>query len=264
MKNIGSTLTSLFLVASAIMIFLISYSYDFLGLTFILPIFLGLVTASLVFAIKSLIHKKDIIFAIALAALDLFFIILFSVGITKTFIDVFCNDNDGQYTVNNTPAEQKEPEKEIKVFFMDDLPGELKDMAKRDSEQYIESVLKDNKNAVKTNSGLIYEILTPGTKKYSPKPDDIFVMDWQMLTRSGIPAISLDEPDGVILHREFKLDEMMPGVAEGVRLINIGGKIKLYIPQHLIYKPEYDSAAQVQSEIILTVELTDIKPANGN
>ncbi len=149
---------------------------------------------------------------------------------------------------------------EPRMIWLDELPAEMVEMARQNTETYLEQVLRENPNAVRTSSGLIYEILQPGNSIRIKNEEDVFIMEWEMLTRSGTRTPSLDNPDRVKLHRGMTLESMMPGMAEGIRLIGEGGKILLYIPQHLIYKPEQSGFSQVQNEIIFIVELIRIDP----
>ncbi|MCD7932844.1 MAG: hypothetical protein LUH15_16630 [Tannerellaceae bacterium] len=127
----------------------------------------------------------------------------------------------------------------------------------------MESVLAENKNAIRTGTGLIYEIVKPGNNVRSQNSEDVFVMDWKMLNRDETVVLTLNEPEGEIMRREFTLENMMPGMAEGIQLIGEGGQIKLYIPSTLIYKPSQTDLPQVTKEIIFLVDLLEIKsPGN--
>ena len=57
---------------------------------------------------------------------------------------------------------------------------------------------------------------------------------------------------------DFPLGAVIPGWAEGVRLVGLGGKILLYIPQHLAFGIEGNSAIPGHSVLIFEIELIGI------
>ncbi|MBQ4279264.1 MAG: FKBP-type peptidyl-prolyl cis-trans isomerase [Rikenellaceae bacterium] len=84
-------------------------------------------------------------------------------------------------------------------------------------------------NVNKTESGLLYEVVSAGAEK--PLQD----IDTVMVKYTG------KLPDGSIFDQtgedtaKFVLGQVIPGWTEGIKLVGKGGKIKLYIPSDLAY-----------------------------
>jgi FKBP-type peptidyl-prolyl cis-trans isomerase len=108
-----------------------------------------------------------------------------------------------------------------------------------------------------TDSGLLYMVLEEGS---GPKPtiNDIVRVHYEgVLTNGTIFDSSYDrnEPE------EIPLNMVIPGWAEGIMLMNVGSKYRLYIPSSMAYGER--GAGQIIppfSTLIFTVELLDIVP----
>jgi len=106
-----------------------------------------------------------------------------------------------------------------------------------------------------TESGLQYTILTEGS---GPKPEakDVVLVHYEGTLTDGTvfdSSYERDEPE------EIPLDMVIPGWAEGIMLMNVGGKIRIYLPSELAYGER--GAGQVippYSTLIFTVELIDV------
>jgi FKBP-type peptidyl-prolyl cis-trans isomerase len=108
---------------------------------------------------------------------------------------------------------------------------------------------------IQTESGLQYTVLQEGT---GPKPtatDAVRVHYEGSLTNGTIFDSSYDrgEPE------EFPLEMVIPGWAEGIMLMNTGGKYRIFLPSNLAYGER--GAGQIippYSTLVFTVELLDI------
>jgi FKBP-type peptidyl-prolyl cis-trans isomerase len=106
-----------------------------------------------------------------------------------------------------------------------------------------------------TESGLQYVILKEGS---GPKPaeNDIVRVHYEGALIDGTvfdSSYERDEPE------EIPLDMVIPGWAEGIMLMNVGGKHRIYLPSDLAYGER--GAGQVippYSTLVFTVELLDI------
>jgi len=106
-----------------------------------------------------------------------------------------------------------------------------------------------------TESGLQYLILTEGS---GPKPaeTDVVRVHYEGALIDGTvfdSSYERDEPE------EIPLDMVIPGWAEGIMLMNVGGKHRIYLPSELAYGER--GAGQVippYSTLVFTVELLDI------
>lgn len=120
--------------------------------------------------------------------------------------------------------------------------------------------LADNKNKpnIKTTaSGLQYEVLTEGKGK-SPKATDIVKVHYKGTLLDGKQFdSSYDRGEPV----EFPLNGVIPGWTEGLQLMKVGGKNKLYIPAELAYGPQGRPGIPANSVLTFEVELLEIVKA---
>jgi len=106
-----------------------------------------------------------------------------------------------------------------------------------------------------TESGLQYTILEQGS---GPKPaeSDVVRVHYEGALTSGTvfdSSYERGEPE------EIPLDMVIPGWAEGIMLMNVGSKHRIYLPSDLAYGER--GAGQVippYSTLVFTVELLDI------
>jgi FKBP-type peptidyl-prolyl cis-trans isomerase FkpA len=120
--------------------------------------------------------------------------------------------------------------------------------------------LDKNPNVKKTDSGLYYEIETPGTDP-KPKPTDIVTVKYKGTFVDGKVFDQTDDKDPASATRDFAVDEVIPGWTEGLQLIGKGGKIKLYIPAKLGYgdRDVGGGAIPPGSTLVFETEIVDIK-----
>jgi FKBP-type peptidyl-prolyl cis-trans isomerase FkpA len=96
---------------------------------------------------------------------------------------------------------------------------------------FITDFLKNNKDAKKTKSGLVYQIMKAGSKKKPTETDTVEVHYHGTLTSGEVFDSSVDRGKTI----SFPLNRVIKGWTEGVQLIGEGGKIKLVIPPELAY-----------------------------
>jgi len=114
--------------------------------------------------------------------------------------------------------------------------------------------------AVITNpSGLQYMILTKGEGP-APGPDDIVRVHYE---GTLIDGTVFDNSYHSETGEEIPLNMVIPGWAEGIQLMNVGSKFRLFIPSSMAYGER--GAGQVippYSTLIFTVELLEIIKKN--
>lgn len=119
--------------------------------------------------------------------------------------------------------------------------------------------LADNakKAGVKTTaSGLQYEVIKAGTGAH-PKASDVVTVHYKgTLTNGETFDSSYDRGEPI----SFPLDRVIPGWTEGVQLMTVGSKYKLYIPGSLGYG-EQGSPPKIgpNETLVFEVELLGIK-----
>lgn len=116
------------------------------------------------------------------------------------------------------------------------------------------------KGVKQTESGILYQIIDAGSDKHPTKDDVVTVQYTGTLTDGQKFDSSYDRGEPAM----FLLGQVIPGWAEGVQLIGVGGKIKLVLPPDLAYgdqsmpaQPGY-AAITPGSTLVFEVELSDI------
>ncbi len=116
--------------------------------------------------------------------------------------------------------------------------------------------LREKENVKELPSGLHYRITEEGTGD-TPRAADTVVISYAAGLPEGktLPALS-----GTRVKAAVK--DLLPGLAEGVQRLRVGGKALVYVPPSLSFKPA-DWPPQLPREVPLVffVELHDISPA---
>lgn len=113
------------------------------------------------------------------------------------------------------------------------------------------------KSVKKTESGLLYQIEKSGAG-HAPKDSDTVVVNYKGTLTDGTEfdnSYTRGEP------LSFRLDGVIPGWTEGLKLIKKGGKIKLVIPPALAYGKTGVPGIPANSTLVFDVELLDVKAA---
>jgi len=116
-----------------------------------------------------------------------------------------------------------------------------------------------NEGVISTPSGLQYTVLVEGNGP-KPSPNDIVRVRYEGALTDGTVFDGSNTDKG----EEIPLDMVIPGWAEGIQLMNVGGKYKLYIPSRLAYGER--GAGQVippYSTLVFTIELLEITGNSG-
>jgi FKBP-type peptidyl-prolyl cis-trans isomerase len=118
------------------------------------------------------------------------------------------------------------------------------------------NALPDKNDLQKTESGLYYKIIAPGDPAKKPTRADHVKVSY---TGTLINGKVFDETKKGV---EMPLNGTVKGFMEGLQLIGVGGKIKLYVPGKLGYRenPPPESGIQPGDMLIFDIELLDAQP----
>jgi FKBP-type peptidyl-prolyl cis-trans isomerase FkpA len=108
-----------------------------------------------------------------------------------------------------------------------------------------------------TESGLQYEVITLG-KGPKPKSDDTVKVQYEgKLLEGKVFDSSIERGEPAV----FPLDGVIPGWTEGIQLMPVGSKYRLFIPASLAYGDKgAGSVIEPNSVLIFEVELLSIEP----
>ena len=107
-------------------------------------------------------------------------------------------------------------------------------------------------DAKRTGSGLVYEVLRPGTGTHHPSKADTVTVNYIGWSRDGKmvdSSLTRGAPS------TFPLDRVIPGWTEGVQLMVEGEKTRFWIPERLAYQgkqPPY-------GDLVFDIELVKIQ-----
>jgi FKBP-type peptidyl-prolyl cis-trans isomerase len=110
--------------------------------------------------------------------------------------------------------------------------------------------------AKKTASGLVHEVLVAGTGEH-PKSTDYVVVHYTGWTTDGEmfdSSVTRGQP------AVFRLDQVIKGWTEGVQLMKVGGRSRLYIPGALAYGDKPARPGAPAGPLVFEIELREIKP----
>lgn len=139
------------------------------------------------------------------------------------------------------------------------LPAKKGAQARAEGAEFLEKVAAENKNAQKTESGLLYEIVEAGDASVKARPTDKVKVKYKGTLKDGSEFDNSEKHGGSV---EFPLDRVIPGWTEGIQLIGKGGKIKLWIPADLAYGDNPNGPGGPGQTLAFEVELLDVIPVD--
>lgn len=110
----------------------------------------------------------------------------------------------------------------------------------------------------KTESGLLYQVMTPATGELPKETDTVQVHYKGTLTDGTQFDSSYDRGEPAT----FPLNRVIPGWTEGVQLMQVGSKYKFVIPPELAYGEQDTPTIPANSTLVFEVEL--LKIDNGD
>ena len=120
------------------------------------------------------------------------------------------------------------------------------------------------KDAEKTELGIFSKVLLEGKGKARPGASDVvrvhytgWTTDGQLVDTTKTPG----KPEHMVRPATFPLDQVMPGWAEGIRLMVIGEKRRLWIPEELGFKGQPSAPKGMLVYDMELMEIIDVPDA---
>ncbi len=107
-----------------------------------------------------------------------------------------------------------------------------------------------------TRSGLQYEILKRGASDQLPRSKDVIEIHYHGTLSDGTVFDSSLMRGQTI---DIRLWEVIPGWAEGIKLMSPGDKYRFYIPSNLAYGSKGNGAIPGHAVLIFDIELVALK-----
>lgn len=135
--------------------------------------------------------------------------------------------------------------------------AEKAEVAKKAGDEYRAEFEKQD-GVVKTDTGLLYQVITPAEGEQPKDTDTVQVHYKGTLTDGTQFDSSYDRGEPAT----FPLNRVIPGWTEGVQLMPVGSKFKFVIPPELAYGSQDTPSIPANSTLVFEVELLKIE--NGD
>jgi len=112
------------------------------------------------------------------------------------------------------------------------------------------------KNAKKTKSGLVYQVLEKGSGTEHPKASSVVEVHYSGWTKDGVmfdSSVTRDRP------ATFAVNAVIPGWTEGLQLMAVGDKTRFWIPGKLAYGDSPNVPGAPAGMLVFDVRLLSIK-----
>jgi len=157
-----------------------------------------------------------------------------------------------------TILDQDEAIELVQTAFENALAKQASEMRAKEEKFLHENALKEG--VISTPSGLQYTVLEKGDGPI-PSANDVVRVHYEGALTDGTV---FDSSSNLEKGEEIPLDMVIPGWAEGIQLMNVGSKYRLFIPSQLAYGER--GAGQVippYSTLVFTIELLEIIQENS-
>ncbi|MGL0961462.1 FKBP-type peptidyl-prolyl cis-trans isomerase [Vibrio vulnificus] len=135
--------------------------------------------------------------------------------------------------------------------------AEKADAAKKAGDEF-RAEFEKQEGVVKTDTGLLYQVITPAEGEKPKDTDTVQVHYKGTLTDGTQFDSSYDRGEPAT----FPLNRVIPGWTEGVQLMPVGSKFKFVIPPELAYGARDTPSIPANSTLVFEVELLKIE--NGD
>ena len=147
---------------------------------------------------------------------------------------------------------------DAEVFYLRYMNYALPEKARAYEEQFLQDILKANRNYARTASGVTYTVEVLGDQEQIPASDrDSIALRYLIRTADGRDVYSSYERGDTL---RTTLGGLLKGMKESVKLVGRGGKINAWIPSSAGYGTEGDKELGIQPNTTLyyEIELVDV------
>jgi len=147
------------------------------------------------------------------------------------------------------------PETMNEVFnnYLEKRQAQVLDENKKEGEKFLAKMDK-KAGVVKTESGLRYQIVTPGTDVKAGPMDTVYVL----YKGSLIDGTVFDQTEEGAEPMALCLNHVIAGWTEGLQLVGEGGEINLYIPYDLAYGERGNRSIEPCKTLIFNVQISKV------
>lgn len=147
---------------------------------------------------------------------------------------------------------------DAEVFYLRYMNYALPEKARAYEEQFLQDILKANRNYARTASGVTYTVEVLGDQEQIPASDrDSIALRYLIRTADGQEVYSSYERGDTL---RTTLGGLLKGMKESVKLVGRGGKINAWIPSSVAYGTQGDKELGIQPNTTLyyEIELVDV------
>lgn len=147
---------------------------------------------------------------------------------------------------------------DAEVFYLRYMNYALPEKARAYEEQFLQDILKANRNYARTASGVTYTVEVLGDQEQIPASDrDSIALRYLIRTADGQEVYSSYERGDTL---RTTLGGLLKGMKESVKLVGRGGKINAWIPSSAVYGTQGDKELGIQPNTTLyyEIELVDV------
>ncbi|MCD8275564.1 MAG: FKBP-type peptidyl-prolyl cis-trans isomerase [Alistipes sp.] len=147
---------------------------------------------------------------------------------------------------------------DAEVFYLRYMNYALPEKARAYEEQFLQDILKANRNYARTTSGVTYTVEVLGDQEQIPASDrDSIALRYLIRTVDGQDVYSSYERGDTL---RTTLGDLLKGMKESVKLVGKGGKINAWIPSSAAYGMQGDKELGIQPNTTLyyEIELVDV------
>lgn len=147
---------------------------------------------------------------------------------------------------------------DAEVFYLRYMNYALPEKARAYEEQFLQDILKANRNYARTASGVTYTVEVLGDQEQIPASDrDSIALRYLIRTADGQEVYSSYERGDTL---RTTLGGLLKGMKESVKLVGRGGKINAWIPSSAGYGTQGDKELGIQPNTTLyyEIELVDV------